>query len=180
MASIQTEAPVGGSKAAAISNYVVRTMSAYTGRGPTKARTYVNDDLVTVVLQDTLTKGERSLVSDDLDELVLSMRKAFQGTMRSDLIAGIEEILGRQVIAFMSDNHIDPDVAVEVFVLAPAGHQSARHTRRRSPPAGATGWPVGRTGEVEGNRADRSADSLRVGTGLESARMPTAGLSAHG
>lgn len=121
MVSIQTEAPVGGSKAAAISNYVVRTMSAYTGRGPTKARTYLNDDLVTVVLQDTLTKGERSLVSDDLDDLVLAMRKAFQGTMRRDLIAGIEEILGREVVAFMSDNHIDPDVAVEVFMLAPAG-----------------------------------------------------------
>ncbi len=123
-ASIQTEAPVGGSKAAAISNYVVRTMASYTGRGPTKARTYLNDDLVTVVLQDTLTKGERSLVSDDLDELVLAMRKAFQGTMRRDLIAGIEEILGRQVIAFMSDNHIAPDVAVEVFMLAPAARSS--------------------------------------------------------
>ena len=119
MASIQTEAPVSGSKAAAISNHVVRTMSAYTGRGPTKARTYLNDDVVTVVLQDTLTKGERSLVSDDLGDLVLSMRKAFQGTMRHDLITGIEEILGRKVTAFMSDNHIDPDVGVEVFVLAP-------------------------------------------------------------
>ena len=119
MASIHTEAPAGGSKAAAISNHVVRTISAYTGRGPTKARTYINDDLVTVVLQDTLTKGERSLVSDDRDELVLSMRKAFQGTMRHDLISGIEEILDRKVTAFMSDNHIDPDVAVEVFLLAP-------------------------------------------------------------
>ena len=121
MASIQTEAPVAGSKAAAISNHVVRTMSEYTGRGPTKARTYLNDDVVTVVLQCTLTKGERSLVSDDLDELVLSMRKAFQSTMRHDLIGGIEEILGRKVTAFMSDNHIEPDVAVEVFLLAPAG-----------------------------------------------------------
>src|SRR4028119_921735 len=56
MASIQTDAPVGGSKAAAISNHVVRTMSEYTGRGPTRARTHLNDNLVTVVLQDTLTK----------------------------------------------------------------------------------------------------------------------------
>ena len=120
MASMQAQAPVAGSNAAAISNHVVRTMSAYTGRGPTKARTYINDDVVTVVLQCTLTKGERSLVSDDLDEVVLSMRKAFQGTMRHDLISGIEEILGRKVTAFMSDNHIDPDVAAEVFLLAPA------------------------------------------------------------
>jgi uncharacterized protein YbcI len=47
------------------------------------------------------------------------MRKAFQGTMRHDLISGIEEILGRKVVAFMSDNHIDPDIAIEAFVLAP-------------------------------------------------------------
>ena len=82
--------PVSGSKAAAISNHVVRTMGAYTGRGPTKARTHITDDVVTVVLQDILTKGERSLVGDDLNELVLTMRKAFQGTMRQDLVNGIE------------------------------------------------------------------------------------------
>ena len=134
MASTQTDVSVGGSKLAAISNHVVRTMSDYTGRGPTKARTYVNDDVVTVVLKDTLTKGERSLVSDDLDELVLTMRKAFQGTMRRDLIGGIEAILGRRVDAFLSDNHIDPDVAVELFILAPAdpggqGDGASRHAK---------------------------------------------------
>ena len=120
MASIEPEVPTRGSKAAAISNHVVRTMSEYTGRGPTKARTYINEDAVTVLLQNTLTKGELSLVGDDLDGLVLTMRKAFQGTMGQVLIDGVEEILGREVVAFMSDNHIDPDVAVEVFMLAPA------------------------------------------------------------
>ncbi|HEV2775205.1 MAG TPA: Na-translocating system protein MpsC family protein [Solirubrobacteraceae bacterium] len=125
MPSTHTDHTPLGSKAAAISNHVVRTMSEYTGRGPTKGRTHINDDVVTVVLRDTLTKGERSLVGDDLDELVLSMRKAFQGTMRHDLISGIEAILGRKVIAFMSDNHIDPDVAVEIFLLAPGGSATA-------------------------------------------------------
>ncbi len=121
MASTEAERASQGTKSAAISNHVVRTISDYTGRGPTKARTYINDNVVIVVLHDTLTKGERSLVSDDLDALVLGMRKAFQGTMRHDLIAGVERILGRTVTAFMSDNHIDPDAAVEVFLLAPAG-----------------------------------------------------------
>ncbi len=120
MASTQADHTMGGSKSAAISNHVVRMMSEYTGRGPTKARTYLNDNVATVVLQDTLTKGERSLVNDGLDELVLQMRKAFQGTMRHEITRGIEEILGRRVTAFLSDNHIDPDVAVEVFLLAPA------------------------------------------------------------
>ena len=120
MASTPHHASPAGSKAAAISNHVVRTMSEYTGRGPTKGRTHIHDDVVTVVLRHTLTKGERSLVGDDLDELVLTARRAFQGTMRHDLIKGVEEILGRKVIAFMSDHHIDPDVAVEVFLLADA------------------------------------------------------------
>lgn len=65
-----------GSKCAAVSSHVVRTMSEYTGRGPTKARTHIHDDVVTVSLQDTLTKGECSLVGDDLDGLVLTMRRA--------------------------------------------------------------------------------------------------------
>ena len=118
MATTPTEQRPLGSKAAAISNHV-RTMREYTGRGPTQSRAYINDDVVTVVLHDTLTKGERSLVSDELDALVLTLRAAFQGTMRHDLIAGVEDILGRKVEAFLSDHHIDPDVAVEVFVLAP-------------------------------------------------------------
>jgi uncharacterized protein YbcI len=80
-------------------------MSEYTGRGPTRARTYLNDNLVTVVLQDTLTKGERSLVDDNLAEAVLKMRKAFQGTMRHDLINGIEKILGRKVVAYERQPH---------------------------------------------------------------------------
>ena len=48
------------------------------------------------------------------------MRKAFEATMRHDLIDGIEGILERTVVALMSDSHIAPDVAVEVFLLAPA------------------------------------------------------------
>ncbi len=104
---------------AAISNAVVRLLAEYTGRGPTKARTYINDDYIAVVLQDTLTKGERSLVRDGKTELVLAVRKAYQQTMAQDLIAVIEQHTGRTVFAFLSDNHADPDVAIESFLLAP-------------------------------------------------------------
>jgi uncharacterized protein YbcI len=103
---------------------VVQLMREYTGRGPTKARTYINDDLITVVLQDTLTMGERSLVRDGEIELVLASRKAFQRTMSTQMIAAVERLSGRTVFAFLSDNHIDPDVAVESFVLAPESDQA--------------------------------------------------------
>jgi uncharacterized protein YbcI len=119
MASTQDERPGTGSIAVAISNAVVRLMSEYTGRGPTRARTYLQDDLITVVLQDTMTKGERSLVRDGRSDLVLTTRKAYQCTMRSDLVAAVEDLTSRTVAAFLSDNHIDPDIAIESFVLAP-------------------------------------------------------------
>jgi uncharacterized protein YbcI len=108
-----------GSISAAISSAVVQLMREYTGRGPTKARTYIDEDLITVVLQDTLTMGERSLVRDGEADLVLTSRKAFQRTMSTQMIAAIERLSGRSVFAFLSDNHIDPDIAVETFVLAP-------------------------------------------------------------
>jgi uncharacterized protein YbcI len=105
--------------AAQISNLVVQALRAYTGRGPTKAWTSIHDDLISVVLRDTLTKGERSLVAGNQAELVLEMRKAYQSTMREELVAGVERITGRKVIAFLSDNHTDPDIAIESFVLEP-------------------------------------------------------------
>jgi uncharacterized protein YbcI len=116
----------GGSVAASISNRVVQLLNIYTGRGPTKAWTVLGQDLISVVLRDTLSKGERRLVNDGRRELVLSMRKAYQDTMRNDLVGAIEELSGRKVIAFLSDNHIDPDIAIESFVLEPNSHHPER------------------------------------------------------
>jgi uncharacterized protein YbcI len=113
-----------GSVSSAISNAVVQLMREYTGRGPTKARTHMDEDLITVVLQDTLTMGERSLVRDGEADLVLTSRKAFQRTMSSQMIAAVERHSGRQVLAFLSANHVDPDIAIESFVLAPIGDEN--------------------------------------------------------
>jgi uncharacterized protein YbcI len=105
---------------ATISNAFVRLLAEYTGRGPTRARTYIHDDLVAVVLHDGLTRGERSLVRDGRATEVLRTRKAYQDTMRKDLVAIVETVMQRKVYAFLSDNHLEPDVAVESFVLVPA------------------------------------------------------------
>ena len=117
-----------GPSGLAIANHVGRLLSEYTGRGPTKARTSFGDDLVTVVVRDLLTKGERSLVRDGRAVTVLDLRRAYQATMGDELTDGIEEITGRHVTAFLSANNIDPDIAIESFVLAPQdnGHL-ARH-----------------------------------------------------
>jgi uncharacterized protein YbcI len=116
-----TENTPKGSVAADISNATVRLLHEYTGRGPTKARTHISENLVTVVLEDTLTMGERSLVRDGEANLVLATRAAFQRTMGPQLIAAVERHSGRKVHAFLSANHLDPDVAIESFVLDPSG-----------------------------------------------------------
>ena len=120
MAEAPTKDLTSGEVAAAISNLTVHLLNEYTGRGPIRARTHLNGDLVTVVLDDTLTKGERSLVRDGEEERVLETRRAYQRTMRDELSAGVARITGREVVAFMSANHVEPDIGVELFVLAPA------------------------------------------------------------
>jgi uncharacterized protein YbcI len=125
LSGTHTDPLSAGSIASSISNAMVRLLSEYTGRGPTKARTYINEDLISIVLQDTLTKGEQSLVRDGNVELVLASRKAYQNTMRADLVTAVEEFSGRKVMAFLSDNHLDPDVAVESFVLTPRSEESS-------------------------------------------------------
>jgi uncharacterized protein YbcI len=106
-----------GELAQQISNAIVALMREYTGRGATQSRTYVHENLIVCVMHDSLTKGERSLVTNGERQFVLEMRRKFQHTMRPEMIAIIEGLTGRKVAAFMSDNHVDPDVAAETFVL---------------------------------------------------------------
>jgi uncharacterized protein YbcI len=117
-----------GRLAAAITTKVVQLFGDYTGRGPTRGRTFINENLVSCLLQDTLTKPERSLVTAGEVETVLEVRRRFQAAMRDDLVAAVEDLTGREVAVFMSENHVDPDVALETFVLEPvAGDKDAFH-----------------------------------------------------
>jgi uncharacterized protein YbcI len=111
------EQRVDGGPSAMISTAAVHLLHEYTGRGPTRAKTVIKDDLVTVLLGDTLTKGERTLVDTGHSERVMELRHQFQLIMRDELVAVVERQLGRKVMAFMSQNHVDPDLGVEVFVL---------------------------------------------------------------
>ena len=104
-----------------ICDAAVRLLREYTGRGPTKARATVNGDSVMIVLGDTLTRGERQLAATGKAERVLQLRHDFQMVMRDELVEIVEKATGRKVIAFMSQNHIDPDLAVEIFILQPDG-----------------------------------------------------------
>jgi len=114
-----------GRRAAEISTRAVQVLHDYTGRGPTRAHTVINRDSVLILVGDTLTKGEQTLAADGQAQFVLDMRHRFQKAMQEDLTAAVEKIMERKVVVFMSANHIDPDMAAEVFVLEPASDGEA-------------------------------------------------------
>jgi uncharacterized protein YbcI len=128
--SAETRQSRDGPLAAAITTRIVQVFGDHTGRGPTRGRTFINENLVSCLLHDTLTKPERSLAAAGEVDTVLEVRKRFQATMREDLVAAVEDLTGREVAVFMSENHVDPDVALETFVLEPvAGDEDAFHPR---------------------------------------------------
>lgn len=101
----------------AINDLVVRALQEYTGRGAMRARTVMGADTVMVLLEDTLTRGERTLLEHGRTDEVLALRRTFQEVMGGELRAGVEALTGRRVVAFMSANHVEPDLAAEIFVL---------------------------------------------------------------
>jgi uncharacterized protein YbcI len=113
----ETERPLGNSIYLAISNAVVGLLREYTGRGPTKARTTIRDNVVLVMLEQTLTKGEQVLVDKGRGERVLALRREYQEAMRDEGSARVAELTGRNVVAMMSANHLNPDLGAEIFVL---------------------------------------------------------------
>ena len=108
-----------GSAAASISDAVVTLLRDLSGRGPTKARTYITGDLIAVVLQDQLTTRAQILVREGRADQVMAGRAVLHEAISPAMTAAVEQHSGRRVLAHLSADHIDPDIAVESFVLAP-------------------------------------------------------------
>ena len=70
-----------------------------------------------VLLQNNMTKGEKSLVHAGKAAEVLQIRRTFQETMRPELVEAVERLTKRNVVSFMSANDVAPDAAAEIFLL---------------------------------------------------------------
>jgi uncharacterized protein YbcI len=109
----------GGELNAAITRELVRIHTAAIGRGPRKSYSFHSGDTLITVMLGVLTRAEQTLVSYGEGEAVLAMRRLSQRAMSAEMKAVVVRLTGREVLAFMSDNHLDPDMAVQVFVLGP-------------------------------------------------------------
>jgi uncharacterized protein YbcI len=103
----------------AISDGIVGLLKEYYGRGPTRAKSYYQDDLVVCLLRGGFTRVEQTLLEGGRGEAVIQQRMEFQELMRDRFAAVIEDATGRRVIGFMSGNQQHPDIMCEVFILAP-------------------------------------------------------------
>jgi len=109
----------GGELNAAVTSELVRIHAAAIGRGPRKSYSFHSGETLVTVMLGVLTRAEQTLVSYGEGEAVLAMRRLSQRAMAEEMKAAVTGVTGRAVLAQLSDTHLDPDMAVQVFVLEP-------------------------------------------------------------
>lgn len=109
--------PTHGQVLAEVTNTVVRLFRENFGKGPTQGKTVWHDDVLVTVLRGGFTTAEQTLYRAGRADIVEAQRRAVQEVFEREMRSDIEGLTGRRVEAFLSANHFDPDVSVEIFVL---------------------------------------------------------------
>ncbi len=115
-----TERAAQGEQLTAISDGMVALLKEFYGRGPTRAKSYYQDDLVVCVLRGGFSRVEQTLLEGGRGAAVIQQRMEFQELMRDRFTGVISQVTGRPVIGFMSGNQQHPDLMCEVFILGPS------------------------------------------------------------
>jgi len=100
-----------------ISNELVRIKKELYGKGPTKAKTYINDNYVFTVLEGGLTRNEETLLAAGEHRLVREFRLRFQEAVAAQIRSAVEQATGRTVLGYHSQIVFEPERAFEIFVL---------------------------------------------------------------
>jgi uncharacterized protein YbcI len=111
---------------AEVTNAVVRLHRRHYGKGPTRSKSYLVDDVLVCVMRDVFTTVERTLVEAGDHAKVRETRLAFRDAMRDRFIEEVERVVGRPVLGFTSQVLVEQETAIDVFVLEPASSSAAR------------------------------------------------------
>ncbi|HWE32689.1 MAG TPA: Na-translocating system protein MpsC family protein [Solirubrobacteraceae bacterium] len=109
----------GGALNAAVANEIGKLIADFTGRGATRSRAFLDQDVVVCLLEDGATRAEVNLVAAGKAELVRQQRDALQRAQETELVAAVERLTGRTVRIFISGTSTHGDSSAEVFVLEP-------------------------------------------------------------
>jgi uncharacterized protein YbcI len=111
------EPPALGPLLAEVTNAIVQLHSSHYGKGPTRSKSYLLDDVLVCVMRDVFTTVERTLVEAGEHDKVRETRLAFQDAMKDRFTEAVEQVVGRRVLGVASQVLVDEDVAIEVFLL---------------------------------------------------------------
>jgi uncharacterized protein YbcI len=115
---MSTSTPLrGGELNAAVTSALVGIQNRYLGRGPKTASTFHHHNVLVTLMHEVLTPAEVSLTETHRRDAVTNIRHLFQQTMEADFREAVERLSGLSVIAFISGNHVSPDIAAELFIL---------------------------------------------------------------
>jgi uncharacterized protein YbcI len=106
-----------GAMRAAVSTAIVQAMAKLYGRGPTKAKTYFNDEYVFTALEGGLTPNEERLVQAGEEQLVRQYRLRFQEVVAEELTSAVERVTGRKVLTYHSQLVFHPSRLFEIFLM---------------------------------------------------------------
>ena len=102
---------------AEISNAMVGLKKEFYGKGPTKAKTFLNDNYVFCVMEGGLTRNEETMIERGHEDLVRSYRLRFQEAMEDPTVEAVQRNTGHTVIGYHSQIVFNPERAFEIFVL---------------------------------------------------------------
>jgi uncharacterized protein YbcI len=111
--------PSTGPMLADVTNAIVRLHRQLYGKGPTRSKSFLLDDVLVCVMRDVLTTVERTLVEAGEHTKVRDTRFAFEEATRERFIEAVEGIVGRKVLGMSSQVLVTRDIAIEMFVLEP-------------------------------------------------------------
>ena len=100
-----------------ISNTMVGLKKNFYGKGPSKAKTFLNDNYIFCVMEGGLTRNEETMVERGHEDLVRNFRLRFQQAMTDPTVEAVQRITGRSVIGYHSQIVFHPERAFEIFVL---------------------------------------------------------------
>jgi uncharacterized protein YbcI len=112
---VSTSATQEQSLPAKISTEVVRTLKDSFGKGPLKAKSYLLDDFLIVVMRGGITVAEQTMLDRGHGDLVRNFRQTYQNELGGELVAKVEALTGRKVVIYQSQILFDPHVVMEIF-----------------------------------------------------------------
>jgi uncharacterized protein YbcI len=107
----------GESMLAKISTEMVRLQKQYYGRGPDRAKSYMVDDLLFIVMRGGVLPAEQTMLESGQEDLVRNFRQQFENEMGSRIMGMVEELTRRKVVNYQSQVVFDPDVVFEIFIF---------------------------------------------------------------